>query len=169
LLCASWRAEAGLFNLVLYRPEIAPNTGACMRLAANAGCHLHLIEPLGFALDDSKLRRAGMDYRDRAVVVVHHDLAAWIKDAGPRRVFAFSNQGETRYSDVGYEIGDSLLFGPESVGLPDDVMRAPFVTDLVQIPMQPGVRSLNLANAAAIAVYEAWRQHSFVITDPPRK
>lgn len=108
-----------------------------------------------------------MDYRDRATVVIHQDLAAWIKDAHTRRVFAFSNQGETRYSDVDFEIGDSLLFGPESVGLPEEVMHAPFVTDVVQIPMQPGVRSLNLANAAAIAVYEAWRQHSFVITDPP--
>lgn len=138
-----------------------------MRLAANVGCRLHLIEPLGFAVDDSRLRRAGMDYRDRATVVIHQDLAAWIKDAHTRRVFAFSNQGETRYSDVDFEIGDSLLFGPESVGLPEEVMHAPFVTDVVQIPMQPGVRSLNLANAAAIAVYEAWRQHSFVITDPP--
>lgn len=138
-----------------------------MRLAANVGCRLHLIEPLGFELDDARLRRAGMDYRDRAVVSTHQDLAAWIKVARPRRVFAFSNQGDTRYSDIDYEIGDSLLFGPESIGLPEDVMRAPFVTDVVQIPMQPGVRSLNLANAASIAVYEAWRQHSFVITDPP--
>ena len=138
-----------------------------MRLAANVGCQLHLIEPLGFALDDSRLRRAGMDYRDRATVVTHEDLEAWLKDARPERVFAFSNQGDTRYSDVDYKVGDSLLFGPESVGLPDQVMRASFVTDVVQIPMQPGVRSLNLANAAAIAVYEAWRQHSFLITDPP--
>lgn len=138
-----------------------------MRLAANVGCRLHLIEPLGFALDDSRLRRAGMDYRDRAVVVTHQGLEAWINDARPRRIFAFSNQGDTRYSDIDYEIGDSLLFGPESVGLPEDVMRAPFVTDVVQIPMQPAVRSLNLANAASVAVYEAWRQHSFAITDPP--
>ena len=138
-----------------------------MRLAANVGCRLHLIEPLGFALDDSRLRRAGMDYRDRAVVVTHQGVAAWINDARPRRIFAFSNQGDTRYSDIDYEIGDSLLFGPESVGLPEDVMRAPFVTDVVQIPMQPGVRSLNLASAASVAVYEAWRQHSFAITDPP--
>ncbi|MGH8959434.1 MAG: tRNA (cytidine(34)-2'-O)-methyltransferase [Acidimicrobiia bacterium] len=154
-----------MFNLVLYRPEIAPNTGACMRLAANVGCRLHLIEPLGFTLDDQKLRRAGMDYRDRAVVVTHQDLAAWIKYARPRRVFAFSNKGETRYSDVDYEIGDSLLLGPESVGLPDEVLSAKFVTEVVSIPMQPGVRSLNLANAAAIAVYEAWRQQSFALTD----
>jgi tRNA (cytidine/uridine-2'-O-)-methyltransferase len=139
-----------------------------MRLAANVGCRLHLIEPLGFKLDDQKLRRAGMDYRDRAVVVTHEDLGAWLRNERPRRVFAFSNQGETRYSDVNYQQGDSLLFGPESVGLPDDVMHAPFVTSVVQIPMQPGVRSLNLANAASIAVYEAWRQHSFAITDPPR-
>ena len=136
-----------------------------MRLAANVGCRLHLIEPLGFTLDDAKLRRAGMDYRDRAVVLLHQDLAAWVANAKPERVFAFSNQGETRYSDVDYEPGDSLLFGPESVGLPEEVMQAPFITAVVHIPMQPGVRSLNLANAAAIATYEAWRQRAFAFTD----
>jgi tRNA (cytidine/uridine-2'-O-)-methyltransferase len=138
-----------------------------MRLAANVGCRLHLIEPLGFTLDDQKLRRAGMDYRDRAVVVTHEDLRAWLTDASPQRVFALSNRGQRRYSDVEYEAGDSFLLGPESVGLPDEVMRAAFVTEVINIPMQPGVRSLNLANAAAIAVYEAWRQHSFAITDRP--
>jgi tRNA (cytidine/uridine-2'-O-)-methyltransferase len=138
-----------------------------MRLAANAGCRLHLIEPLGFTLDDRKLRRAGMDYRDRAVVFVHQDLSTWLIDANPQRVFALSNKGNRRYSDVEYEPGDSFLLGPESVGLPDEVMSAAFVTGVVSIPMQPGVRSLNLANAAAIAVYEAWRQHSFAIADRP--
>jgi tRNA (cytidine/uridine-2'-O-)-methyltransferase len=138
-----------------------------MRLAANAGCRLHLIEPLGFTLDDRKLRRAGMDYRDRAVVFTHRDLSTWLSDANPQRVFALSNKGIRRYSDLEYEPGDSFLLGPESVGLPDEVMSAGFVTEVVSIPMQPGVRSLNLANAAAIVVYEAWRQHSFAIGDGP--
>ncbi len=138
-----------------------------MRLAANVGCRLHLIEPLGFTLDDQKLRRAGMDYRDRAVVVVHKDLSAWLEAAQPSRVFALSNKGEKRFTDVEYENDDSLLLGPESVGLPDEVLRATFVTEVIHIPMQPGVRSLNLANAAAIAIYEAWRQHSFVTDSPP--
>jgi tRNA (cytidine/uridine-2'-O-)-methyltransferase len=137
-----------------------------MRLAANVGCRLHLIEPLGFTLDDQKLRRAGMDYRDRATVITHRDLAAWLADAKPARIFAFSNRGTRNYADIAYSQDDSFLFGPESVGLPEDVVSSPFITEVVQIPMQPGVRSLNLANAASIAVYEAWRQHSFAITDP---
>ncbi len=136
-----------------------------MRLAANVGCRLHLIEPLGFTLDDRKLRRAGMDYRDRAVVVTHRDLAGWLRDARPRRVFALSNKGHKTYAEVDFEEDDSLLLGPESAGLPDDVMSASFVTEVINIPMQPGVRSLNLANAAAIVVYEAWRQNSFAIVD----
>jgi tRNA (cytidine/uridine-2'-O-)-methyltransferase len=150
-----------LFDIVLYRPEIPPNTGNCMRLAANTGCRLHLIEPLGFTLDDSKLRRAGMDYRDRAVVNVHPDLETWRASAGTSRVFALSGSGSTRYSDVAFVEGDSFLFGPESVGLPVEILRAGWITDVLRIPMQAGVRSLNLANAASIVIYEAWRQHGF--------
>ena len=150
-----------MFHVVLYHPEIPPNTGNCMRLAANTGCGLHLIEPLGFTLGDTKLRRAGMDYRDRAVVQVHPDLEAWRASAGGSRVFALSGWGSRRYSDVDFVEGDSCLFGPESVGLPADVCSAEWVTDVLRIPMQPGVRSLNLANAASIVVYEAWRQHGF--------
>jgi tRNA (cytidine/uridine-2'-O-)-methyltransferase len=150
-----------LFDIVLYRPEIPPNTGNCMRLAANTGCRLHLIEPLGFTLDDTKLRRAGMDYRDRAVVHVHPDVEAWRASAGNSRVFALSGSGTTRYSDVAFERGDSFLFGPESVGLPVEILRAGWLTDVLRIPMQAGVRSLNLANAASIVIYEAWRQHGF--------
>jgi tRNA (cytidine/uridine-2'-O-)-methyltransferase len=150
-----------MFDIVLFHPEIPPNTGNCMRLAANTGCRLHLIEPLGFTLDDTKLRRAGMDYRDRAVVHVHTDLATWRESTGPTRVFALSGSGVTRYSDIRFERGDSFLFGPESVGIPLEVMRADWVTDIVRIPMQAGVRSLNLANAASIVIYEAWRQHGF--------
>ena len=150
-----------MFDIVLYHPEIPPNTGNCMRLAANTGCRLHLIEPLGFTLDDSKLRRAGMDYRDRAVVQVHRDVEEWRASAGPPRIFALSGSGTTRYSDVAFEPGDSFLFGPESVGLPAEVLGAEWITDVLRIPMQSGVRSLNLANAASIVIYEAWRQHGF--------
>lgn len=132
-----------------------------MRLAANTGCTLHLIEPLGFELDDTKLRRAGMDYRDRAVVRVHPDLETWRAQHDGGAIYAFSNEGDRVYTEIAFEPGDALLFGPESVGLPDSVMRADFVTDLLRIPMQPGVRSLNLANAAAVATYEAWRQNGF--------
>lgn len=132
-----------------------------MRLAAITGSRLHLIEPLGFTLDDTKLRRAGMDYRDQAVVQVHPDLEAWRIFAGTSRVFALSGSGTTRYSDVAFEPGDSFLFGPESVGLPTEVLGAGWIADVLRIPMQAGVRSLNLANAASIVIYEAWRQHGF--------
>lgn len=150
-----------MFDIVLYHPEIPPNTGNCMRLAANTGCRLHLIEPLGFTLDDTKLRRAGMDYRDRAVVHVHPDVGAWQATAGPARVFALSGSGTTVYSDVAFKEGDSFLFGPESVGLPVEILQAEWITDVLRIPMQAGVRSLNLANAASIVIYEAWRQQGF--------
>jgi tRNA (cytidine/uridine-2'-O-)-methyltransferase len=151
-----------MFEIVLYRPEIPPNTGNCMRLAAITGCRLHLIEPLGFTLDDAKLRRAGMDYRDRAVVEVHPDLDAWQRSARPDRVFALAKVGTTLYTDVGFEAGDSFLFGPESVGLVPEVMGANFITQILTIPMREGLRSLNLANAVSVVVYEAWRQHSFL-------
>lgn len=150
-----------MFDIVLFHPEIPPNTGNCMRLAANTGCRLHLIEPLGFTLDDTRLRRAGMDYRELAVVQVHSDLEAWLTAAEPSRVFAFSGSGPTRYSDIPFEHGDSLLFGPESGGLPAEVLKAPWLTDVLHIPMQTGVRSLNLANAVSVVIYEAWRQHDF--------
>lgn len=152
-----------MFHLVLYHPEIPPNTGNCMRLAANSGSTLHLIEPLGFTLDDTKLRRAGMDYRDRAVVRVHPDLESWLKTAQPSRVYALAKTGASRYTDVGFRPGDSFLLGPESVGLPEEVLKANYVTAVLHIPMQPGVRSLNLANAASVVVYEAWRQNGFEV------
>ncbi len=150
-----------MFDLVFVHPEIPPNTGNAMRLSANTGCRLHLIEPLGFDLSDAKLRRAGMDYRDKAVVNVHADLEAWRSAATPDRVFAFSKQGSTRFTDIAYRPGDSLMFGRESVGLDPDVMAMPWITDVVHIPMRPGVRSLNLSNSAAIAVFEGWRQLGF--------
>lgn len=133
-----------------------------MRLAAVTGCRLHLIEPLGFALDDARLRRAGMDYRDRAVVTVHSDLRACRKALGDRRVYAFTVDGSVTYDRVPFAPEDVLLFGRESVGLPPHIQTDPWVTERVRIPMVPGVRSLNLSNAAAVVVYEAWRQLGFV-------
>ena len=147
-----------MFSIVLYQPEIPPNTGAIMRLAANTGCRLHLIEPLGFEMSDARLRRAGMDYRDKAVTKVHGNLSDWLEATRPPRVIAFSPHGSRWHSDLDYQPGDALLFGPESVGLPPEVLSAPWVDHTVRIPMLPDVRSLNLANSAAIAVYEAWRQ-----------
>lgn len=150
---------AGLpMHVVLHTPEIPPNTGNAMRLAANTGCMLHLIEPLGFELTDAKLRRAGMDYRDRAVVRVHANLADWRASTSPTRAFAVTKQGTTRYTDVEFRAGDALIFGRESAGLPEDVVGADWVEDVLAIPMVAGVRSLNLSNAVAIVVYEAWRQ-----------
>lgn len=150
-----------MFNIVFYRPEIPPNTGNAMRLAAVSGCRLHLIEPLGFEMDDARLRRAGMDYRDRATVAVHRDLESWRARSSPARVFALAVDGEELYSETAFEEGDSFLFGPESVGLPDEVKGQPWIAGLLRLPMVPGVRSINLSNAAAIVVYEAWRQLGF--------
>lgn len=150
-----------MFSIVFYRPEIPPNTGNAMRLAAVTGCELHLIEPLGYDLEDAKLRRAGLDYRDKATVLVHRDLEAWRESVPRRRVFGFTVDGAMTYPEIRYEPGDALLFGPESVGLPEDVKTRPWITELVRIPMVPDVRSLNLSNSAAIVVYEAWRQIGF--------
>lgn len=150
-----------MFDIVFYTPEIPPNTGNAMRLAAVTGCRLHLIEPLGFEMDDARLRRAGMDYRDRASVAIHHDLDAWRSDTTPGRVFAMTVDGDSLYAEEAYRAGDVFLFGPESVGLPPEVRIAPWVTGRLRLPMIPGVRSINLANSAAIVVYEAWRQLGF--------
>lgn len=148
-----------MFSIVLYRPEIPPNTGAAMRLAANTGCRLHLIEPLGFEMSDARLRRAGMDYRDKAVTEVHGSLKAWLEKTRPPRVIAFSPHARRWHSAFDYQPEDALLFGPESVGLSPEMLAAPWVDRKVRIPMLPDVRSLNLANSVSIAVYEAWRQH----------
>lgn len=151
-----------MFEIVFYRPEIPPNTGNAMRLAAVTGCRLHLIEPLGFDMEDAKLRRAGMDYRDKAAVVVYENLDEWRHRTNPQRVFALTVDADRLYTDVDYRPGDALLFGPESVGLPEEVQDLDWLTDLLRLPMVPGVRSLNLANAASVVVYEAWRQNGFV-------
>lgn len=156
-----------MFQVVLFRPEIPPNTGSIMRLCVNVGASLHLIEPLGFDLDDAKLRRAGMDYRDRAVIHVHRDLEEWRGTAGPVRVFALSGKARTAYADIGFLPGDAFLFGPESVGLPEDVLDSSWLADRLRIPMQVGVRSLNLSNAVSVVLYEAWRQRGFAGSVPP--
>lgn len=150
-----------MFHVVLHQPEIPPNTGNLMRLCVNTRNRLHLIEPLGFALDDARLRRAGLDYREYAEVSVYLSFPAFVAATGHRRIWAFSQHAERLYTDVRYEPGDVLLFGRESDGLPPDVVEHPAVRELLRIPIAEGGRSLNLANAAAIAVYEAWRQNDF--------
>lgn len=150
-----------MFDIVFYTPEIPPNTGNAMRLAAVTGCRLHLIEPLGFEMDDTRLRRAGMDYRDKAAVTVHRDLQRWREATSTERVFALTVDAEALYTEESYREGDAFLFGPESVGLPDEVRGLSWITRRLRLPMIPGVRSINLSNAAAIVVYEAWRQMGF--------
>jgi len=150
-----------MFDIVFYTPEIPPNSGNAMRLAAVTGCRLHLIEPLGFDMEDAKLRRAGMDYRDKATVTVHGGVETWLRATQPERVFAFTVDGDAMYTDEQYREGDVFLFGPESVGLPEAVKEASWVTRRLRLPMVSGVRSINLSNSAAIVVYEAWRQLGF--------
>lgn len=151
-------AEPRPLRILFCTPQIPNNTGATMRLAAVTGAELHLARPLGFDLDDAKLRRAGVDYRDQAATFVHDSLDAAYAALLPARVFAFTAHATTLHTGIAYEPGDVLLFGPEPTGLSPQVLADPRVTAQVRIPMRPGMRSLNLANAAAIAVYEAWRQ-----------
>ncbi len=150
-----------MFRILFHSPEIPGNTGNAIRLAAVAGAELHLVEPLGFSLEDSKLRRAGLDYHDLAVLRVHADLESAWRALAPERVYAFTAEGDVPYTDISYRPSDVLLFGPESVGLPEEVKHDPHVTARVRLPMLPSRRSLNLANTASIALYEAWRQHGF--------
>ena len=148
-------------HVVLVAPEIHWNTGNVGRSCLAAGAKLHLIEPLGFDMDDAKLRRAGMDYRDKASVAVHADLDAWRAETNPSRVFAFTVDADAPYTDVHYREGDTLLFGPESVGLPGDVQAIAWITKRLRLPMVDDMRSINLSNSAAVVVYEAWRQLGF--------
>jgi tRNA (cytidine/uridine-2'-O-)-methyltransferase len=150
-----------VFRLAFFEPRIAGNTGNAIRLAAVTGAELHLIGPLGFDLSDAKLRRAGLDYHDLATVAVHDSLAQFWTAVLPARVFAFTASATRVFTDVAYQPGDVLLFGPEPDGLPASVLQDANVTELLRIPMLAGRRSLNLANSASIAVYEAWRQHDF--------
>lgn len=150
-----------MFRLLFYSPRIPPNTGNAIRTAAATGSELHLVEPLGFDLSEPKLRRAGLDYHDLASVTVHPSLpAAWAALA-PARVFAFTAHAPTPFADVAYRAGDVLMFGPEPTGLDAATLADEHITTQVRIPMLPGRRSLNLSNAAAVAVYEAWRQHGY--------
>lgn len=153
-----------MIAIALYQPEIPPNTGNIIRLCANTGAALHLIAPLGFDMDDRQLRRAGLDYHEWASVRTHADYAAFLGDVQPARVFAFSTRGETRYTDAAYRSGDVLLFGPETRGLPAALLAALPPAQRMRLPMQPGNRSLNLSNAVAVAVFEAWRQTGFAGT-----
>jgi tRNA (cytidine/uridine-2'-O-)-methyltransferase len=147
-----------MFDVLLYEPEIPPNTGNIMRLCANTGVRLHLVGPLGFALDDAKLRRAGLDYGDWADVVTHADLASALGALAAPRVFAFTTRSTRHFGTVQFQKDDALLFGPETRGLPAAVLDAPTISERLRIPMQPGSRSLNLSNAVAVVVFEAWRQ-----------
>ena len=150
-----------VFRLMFYSPRIAPNTGNAIRMAAATGCELHLVRPLGFELSEPKLRRAGLDYHDLASVTVHESLAAAWGAISPARVFAFTAHAQRSFADVSYRPGDVLMFGPEPTGLDTQTLADPHISDKVRIPMIAGRRSLNLSNAAAIAVYEAWRQQGF--------
>lgn len=149
-------------RILFHSPRIPHNTGATIRLAAITGAHLHLAGPLGFSMDDSHLKRAGLDYHDMANVTVHEDLEAAYAALLPARLFAFTAHASVPHTDVAYEPGDVLLFGPETTGLDPAILADPRVTERVRIPMREGNRSLNLSNATAIAVYEAWRQFDFV-------
>lgn len=150
-----------MFEIVLFEPEIPPNTGNIIRLAANTGCRLHLIEPLGFELTDKQLRRAGLDYREWASVERHARFLDFEKDIEFNALYAFTTRADRTYEAARFAPGDALLFGPESRGLPAEILESMPGDRRLRIPMAPGSRSLNLSNAVAIAVYEAWRQHGF--------
>lgn len=150
-----------MFKVMFYSPRIAPNTGNAIRMVAATGAELHLVQPLGFDLSEPKLRRAGLDYHDLASVTVHESLPAAWHAVAPARVFAFTTGATTVFTDIAYRAGDVLLFGPEPTGLDATTLTDPHITERVRIPMLAGRRSLNLSNAAAVAAYEAWRQHGF--------
>jgi len=150
-----------MFSLILYEPEIPPNTGNIIRLCANTGTRLHLIKPLGFELDEPRLKRAGLDYREFADVEVHENLANCLNGISPRKVYALSTRGITNYSTPEFAEGDAFLFGPETRGLPAEILDSLPPEQRLRIPMMKDIRSLNLSNAAAVLVYEAWRQLKF--------
>jgi len=150
-----------MLHVVLYQPEIPPNTGNVIRLCANSGARLHLIRPLGFDLDHAKLRRAGLDYHEFADVAVHDDLAAFAADVAPARLFALSTRSGTLYTNAQFGENDAVMFGPETRGLPQSVLDGLPPDQRLRLPMRPRNRSLNLSNAVAVVVYEAWRQLGF--------
>ena len=150
-----------MLHVVLYEPEIPPNTGNVIRLCANSGARLHLIRPLGFDLDHAKLRRAGLDYHEFADVAVHDTLDAFVAAAKPARLFALSTRSSTLYSNTQFGDGDAVVFGPETRGLPQTLLDSLPPEQCLRLPMRPHNRSLNLSNAVAVVVYEAWRQRGF--------
>lgn len=150
-----------MFHVILYQPEIPPNTGNIIRLCANTGCQLHLIKPLGFTLEDKQLVRAGLDYHEFATLRVHDTLPDCLSSFDPARVFALTTKGSQAYHQVHYQAGDAFLFGPESRGLPANVLNQFTAGQRVRLPMLPDNRSLNLSNTVAVSVYEAWRQCGF--------
>lgn len=150
-----------MFSLILYEPEIPPNTGNIIRLCANTGTTLHLVEPLGFELDEPRLKRAGLDYREFADIAVYENLDSCLHALGHPRMHALSTRGATRYAEARFEAGDALLFGPETRGLPQALLDSLPPERTLRLPMLAGNRSLNLSNAAAVVVYEAWRQLGF--------
>jgi len=150
-----------MLHVILFRPEIPPNTGNVIRLCANTGAALHLIRPLGFELDDARLRRAGLDYHEYARIALHDDLSGCLAAIGAPRVFAFSTRGRITHVEACFAAGDALLFGCETAGLPDDVLQTIPAGQRLRLPMCANSRSLNLSNTVAVAVYEAWRQLGF--------
>jgi tRNA (cytidine/uridine-2'-O-)-methyltransferase len=152
-----------MFNIVLVHPEIPPNTGNVIRLAANTGCALHLIEPLGFSMDDKLLKRAGLDYHEHASVRRHASWADFISAEQPAtaRCFAFTTRGSRSFAEVAWQAGDWLVFGSETAGMPDAVRDSFAAAQRVRLPLRPGQRSLNLSNAVAVAVFEGWRQNGY--------
>jgi len=150
-----------VFEVILYQPEIPPNTGNIIRLCANTGARLHLVEPLGFSLEQPALRRAGLDYADLAAVHVHASLQSCLATLPGARLYAIETAGSRSYTEARFQSGDALLFGPETRGLPAEVLAGLEPEQLLRIPMRPGNRSLNLSNAVAVVVYEAWRQQGY--------
>jgi tRNA (cytidine/uridine-2'-O-)-methyltransferase len=151
-----------MFDVVLYQPEIPPNTGNLIRLAANTGCRLHLVRPLGFDLSDKQVARAGLDYHDMACVTVHEDWQAVQTLLSARRWFALTTRGSRSYASVAFAPGDVFVFGPESRGLPADILDGFDAQHRLRLPMLPGSRSMNLSNAVSVVVFEAWRQNDFL-------
>jgi tRNA (cytidine/uridine-2'-O-)-methyltransferase len=151
-----------VFQIVLYEPEIPANTGNIIRLCANTGAQLHLIKPLGFTLDDKKLRRAGLDYHEYAELIIHESWAEFVLKNKMARIFALTTKGRQSYSEVAFQKPDVLLFGPETRGLPDSILAELPDSQRLKVPMVPESRSLNLSNTVAVVLYEAWRQHSFL-------
>ena len=156
-----------MFNIVLYEPEIPPNTGNIMRLCNNTGAALHLIEPLGFSLSEKLLRRAALDYADYSKVTIHQDFAAFSKVAGTARKIAMTTKTDHRYDQFAFREGDYLIFGPETRGLPESLMFSDAFEACLTLPMRAGSRSLNLSNAVAVTLFEAWRQHDFASGNSP--